>query len=171
MDHAVGSLRAVIPTITERHAPPIQAGAKAADHAVGMASDRLKAGVQASGRALKVVGETLFPGMVGPGVLVSGAITVGLGALTKTPMRQSLISAGSYAASMVAGNLAYRAVHALHGSDFAGRMTASAVGTAIGIGEAALLKRPTSFITLLANSIGAGYGAGQAAKSIAKHQK
>lgn len=169
MDHAIGSLRAVVPTITDHHAPPVQAGQRPVTPPThGMGQDGLTRLTRGTGRAAKVLGQTLFPGMIGPGIVVSGAITIGLGALTKTPMRQNLISAGSYAASMVAGNLAYRAVHALHGSDFAGRLTASAVGTAIGFGEAALLKRPSSFIDLLVNSIGAGYGAHEAANVVNK---
>jgi hypothetical protein len=87
------------------------------------------------------------------------------------PRRQTLLSAASYGASMVAGNLTYRSVKALGGSDFAGKISASAVGTAIGLGEAALLKRPAAFISLLANAIGAGFGASEAAKAMAKKKE
>jgi hypothetical protein len=173
MDSAIGSLRAAPPVITEKRPMPVQVAAKPADRAAeGLGSDKVR--TQAKGgalRPLKVVAETLFPGAVAPGIIVSGTITLGLAALSKMPKRQSAISAGSYAASMVAGNLAYRAVHAVNGSHSTGRMAASLTGTAIGLGEAALLKRPASLITLISNSIAAGFGASEAAKSIQKNKQ
>jgi hypothetical protein len=171
MDHTIGSMRAAVPPPTGPRLPAILAGSHVAELVEVLGSDKVQAKAKSGSlRALKSVGETLFPGAVAPTILVSGTITMGLGALAKSSMRQSVFAAGGYAASIVGGNLAYRAVHAVHGSDFAGKLAASAVGTAIGIGEAALLKRPASFISLLVNSIGANYGAGEAAKSISKHK-
>jgi hypothetical protein len=172
MDGAIQPLKAVSPRLTDHRPPPVQAKVSHAGEALGHGhTDRVRTQAKAGSlKALKAVGATLFPGYVAPTVLVSGTITIGLGALSKMPRRQSLLSAASYGASIVAGGLTYRAVKALGGSDGAGRISASAVGTAIGLGEAALLKRPTSLISLLANSFGAGYGANQAEKAMARQK-